>query len=50
VAWRGVPRRRDANRDTGHCLGSTMLSSMVFSCFISDWWSGKKSRSCCGGG
>lgn len=27
--WRGVPKRGDANRDTGHCLGLTMLSSMV---------------------
>jgi hypothetical protein len=31
---RGVPRRGDANRDTGHCLGLTMLSSIVLAVLL----------------
>ena len=31
---RGVPKRGDANRDTGHCLGLTMLSSMVLAVLL----------------
>ena len=28
-SWRGVPRRGDANRTTGDCLGLTVLNSIV---------------------
>jgi hypothetical protein len=30
---RGVPRRGNSNRGTGHCLGLTMLSSMALALF-----------------
>ena len=29
MAWRGVPRRGDANRMTGDCLVLTVLCSMI---------------------
>ena len=33
-SWLGVPRRGDANRTTGDCLGLTMLSSMILAILL----------------
>ena len=34
-SWRGAPRRGDANRKTGGCLGLTVLSAMVLAVWLS---------------
>jgi hypothetical protein len=49
-AVRGVPRRGDANRTTGGCLGLTVLGSMILARVTDDWWNWPESRSCCGSG
>jgi len=33
-SWLGVPRRGDANRTTGYCLGLTVLSSMILAVLL----------------
>lgn len=32
--WRGLPRHGDANQTTGHCLGLTMLNSLVIAVLL----------------